>query len=296
MKNMFTLKLGYSCNSNCIICCTPFRSKDEVSTEEAKKVILEAGKRGVVKLIFSGGEPTIRNDFLELLSYACKNGIKDIEVQTNGRMFYYKEFAKKVSEIERSNVNLRFIIPLFSHDPEIHDFITGVNGSFEQTIEGIRNLLSFNQDVFGKIVITKFNYRDIENTVKLMISLGLGMIVIIFICISGKVKKNPEKMVPRYKDIVNHLKKALKTIEDNGRKSIVSGVPMCLMGKYRKYILESHYDKIVFKFPKAGISEIDDGMKYVKPKKCENCKLYSQCSVRKDYLNLYGDGELLPLK
>ncbi|UCC91384.1 MAG: radical SAM protein, partial [Candidatus Aenigmatarchaeota archaeon] len=59
-----SLRLGYACNNNCEMCY--FSDKlgtIDLGTEEAKKSILLAKKEGVTRLLLTGGEPTIRDDF-----------------------------------------------------------------------------------------------------------------------------------------------------------------------------------------------------------------------------------------
>lgn len=110
----FWLRLGFTCNSKCVMCY--FFDKlgtIDLSTEEVKKYILLAKKKDASVLTLTGGEPTMRKDFLYLLSYANKIGIPFIVVQTNGRMFYYEEFVKKISNIEKRNTDLEFLIPIY---------------------------------------------------------------------------------------------------------------------------------------------------------------------------------------
>jgi len=98
------IKLGYTCNNNCRHCVIADQrehaldmiGKEDLSTEEFKREILKSRKRGFTSIIFTGGEPTIRKDFLELLDYASFIGFR-VNIQTNGRMLYYPEFAEKVA-------------------------------------------------------------------------------------------------------------------------------------------------------------------------------------------------------
>lgn len=80
--------------------------------------ILRAKKAGVSTLDFTGGEPTIRKDFFQLLEFAGEQGFPLIRVITNGRMFAHKGFAEKTVS---SGVR-EFRFNLVSHRPEIHDY------------------------------------------------------------------------------------------------------------------------------------------------------------------------------
>ena len=86
------IDLTYRCNLNCIHCyCKGSEDKDkELSTAEWKKILDEIHREGCIWLTFSGGDPLVRDDFLELYSYAKKKGFI-ITIFTNGH-----EVSKKV--------------------------------------------------------------------------------------------------------------------------------------------------------------------------------------------------------
>ena len=59
------IELGDSCNNNCIFCSVKNKANVNLSTSEIKKRIQDAKMKGYKRIEFSGGEPTIRKDFLE---------------------------------------------------------------------------------------------------------------------------------------------------------------------------------------------------------------------------------------
>jgi MoaA/NifB/PqqE/SkfB family radical SAM enzyme len=129
------VRLTNTCNNSCVFCeYLDKRAKKEKTFEEIKKEIDWIKNKREKTLVLSG-EPTIMQNLFEILEYARSVGFKSVQIRTNGRMFYYPEFAEKVARLVDS-----FDISLFSHRPEIHDKITRVPGSFEQTVQGIRNL------------------------------------------------------------------------------------------------------------------------------------------------------------
>lgn len=65
------------CNYNCINCYVKStESRDEMTTEEVKKILEDCAKAGVLFIRFSGGEATLRKDFVELVKYARSLGLK----------------------------------------------------------------------------------------------------------------------------------------------------------------------------------------------------------------------------
>ncbi|NYZ79288.1 radical SAM protein, partial [Candidatus Micrarchaeota archaeon] len=92
---------GTACNNNCIFCAPGPRQNSIKPEEDTLRVKSELYKNRCKKqkgVLFdcNGGEPTTRSDIIEILSYAKELGYKEIQLQTNGRMFCYPEFTKKV--------------------------------------------------------------------------------------------------------------------------------------------------------------------------------------------------------
>ena len=72
-----------------------------------------------------------------------------MEIQTNSRSFSYDIFSKKFSKLKAD----KFLVSLHAHNNQLNKLITQSNDGFEQTIEGIRNLVKFNNYVIINIVV-----------------------------------------------------------------------------------------------------------------------------------------------
>ena len=95
------IKLGYSCNDDCIHCVVSRLRKEaikknklDLNFEEYKKEIDNLKKENFTEITVTGGEPTIRNDFIKIIEYIKKNNFK-IDLQTNGRRLSDFNFLKK---------------------------------------------------------------------------------------------------------------------------------------------------------------------------------------------------------
>jgi MoaA/NifB/PqqE/SkfB family radical SAM enzyme len=115
------IKTGFNCNNHCRFCVqgnkrTLYGSK---TTEEIKKILQEA-REDCDSVVFTGGELTIREDIIALVSYAKKLKFETIQMQTNGRMFCYKEFC---DEIIAAGAN-EFSPAIHGHTAELHDYLT----------------------------------------------------------------------------------------------------------------------------------------------------------------------------
>ncbi|MEM3796084.1 MAG: radical SAM protein, partial [Archaeoglobaceae archaeon] len=74
------------CNLNCLHCYARANTRlKELSTEECKKIVNELAEFGVPVILFSGGEPLLREDIFEIAEYARDRNIK-IVLSTNGTL------------------------------------------------------------------------------------------------------------------------------------------------------------------------------------------------------------------
>lgn len=304
----FSLRLGYTCNNNCIMCYYSDKlGTIDLSTEEAKENILLAKRKDVSRLVLTGGEPTIRKDFLTLISYAIELGIPEIEVQTNGRMFYYEGFVKKIADIQKGNKCINFLVPVYGHNERIHDAITLSKGSFKQTVQGIKNLLKYKQRFIAKTVIMKSNYKYLPEIVKLFTDLKVKRIRITTICVPSRNASNRIRgTLPRFKESIPYLYRALESLDEKERSKISLGsIPLCLIREYENLVSEKVSDKIIIsKRPGEKMKEMEvpkntamDAQDKTKLEKYRKCKLFSRCGgIWKEYINMYGEDEFTPIR
>lgn len=162
------IKTWFNCNNRCKFCVQGNkRSLYPGKTKNETENILQEARKDCNSVVFTGGEPAARKDIVDLVSTAKKLGFEIIQIQTNGRMFYYKKFC---DAIILAGAN-EFSPAIHGHNAKLHDYLTGSKGSFEQSIEGIKNLKERNQIVITNTVITKFNYRFLPQIAKLLVSL-----------------------------------------------------------------------------------------------------------------------------
>jgi radical SAM protein with 4Fe4S-binding SPASM domain len=163
------LAITFRCQNNCLHCYTggPHKSP-ELTTDQWKEVIDRVHKIGVFLLTFTGGEPTLREDLPELLHYAQEKGIVTGLI-TNGRELKDKEYVKILED-----AGLDFVqITLESHDPTIHEAITRVKGSWQETIEGIKNVIPTQIYITTNTTLNKLNAKNFPKTIEFLHDLGL---------------------------------------------------------------------------------------------------------------------------
>jgi radical SAM protein with 4Fe4S-binding SPASM domain len=154
------IDLTYRCNLNCVHCyCKGSEDKKhELNVSQWKKILDQVHRQGCIWLTFTGGEPLLREDFLEIYAYAKKKGFI-ILIFTNGQLFNRSIVSYLVKAPPYS-----IEITLNGATPNTYEKITQVKGSFPKVVENIRllaknklpllikaNLLKQNKDEIGKI-------------------------------------------------------------------------------------------------------------------------------------------------
>ncbi|MBN2409297.1 MAG: radical SAM protein [Candidatus Aminicenantes bacterium] len=132
--------ITYRCQCNCPHCYAAARKRadaGEMSTSESKILIDRIRDLGVVNLNFTGGEPLLRQDIVDLVAHANKRGLIT-RLTTNGDLLT----RKVVAAMHRAGLN-QCGISIDDADPDTHDRLRGLPGLFERAIEGFRHLHEF---------------------------------------------------------------------------------------------------------------------------------------------------------
>ncbi len=191
------MTLTFRCQNNCVHCYAGgSHETDELGTGEWKQVIDQLHRVGVFILTFTGGEPTLREDLPELLSYGQNKGLVTGLI-TNGRRLTDKKYVKVLEES-----GLDFVqVTLESHRSEVHDLMTGVKGSWNETVAGIENLIPTKIYTTTNSTLSRHNAGDFLDTVDFINGLGVAAFGCNSLIYSGKAKDVVEDFVFRLEDL-----------------------------------------------------------------------------------------------
>ncbi len=151
------IELSYRCNLNCIYCyCKGSENKDrELTTEDWKKILDVLQKEGCINLTLTGGEPLIRDDFLEIYSYAKARGFI-ITLFSNGQAFTDEIIDYLVkSPLHSLEITLNGITK------DTYEAITQVEGSYFKVMQNIRRLAKRKLPLILKTTLLKQNKHEI---------------------------------------------------------------------------------------------------------------------------------------
>jgi len=296
-KKRVDIKTGFICNNNCRFCVqADNKLKGNRSLEEIKKDLEDSRKRcdGVV---LTGGEVTIREDFLEIVKYAKELGYKIIQIQTNGRMLSSLDLCRKTIEAGATE----FSPSLHGFCREQHDYLTRAPGSFSQTVNAIKNLKSLGLYVLTNTVVVKSNYRDLPKIARLLVKLDVDQFQFAFVHPMGNAWKNFDSVVPCISLAAPYVHKGVRIGIENGKKVMAEAMPFCLMPGYEGYISEKSIPETEIKGAKHQNTYNYTKQRQVQGKakfpQCNECRYNPVCEGPwREYPEKKGNGEFKPRK
>ncbi|HET9513495.1 MAG TPA: radical SAM protein, partial [Gemmatimonadales bacterium] len=151
----------------CAFCYNcPERGRRELSRDQIISGLAKVADLGCVFLVLSGGEPLTRPDFFDI-AWAGKRLGFALRIYTNGYLVD-EVVARKMKDLMPFEIEVSF----HGATPDTMDRLTGVPGSFERVVQGIRNLRRHDLKVNMKCPITRWNQSELREIKDLAESLG----------------------------------------------------------------------------------------------------------------------------
>ncbi len=157
-----TLEMTDRCNLSCVHCYInqPAASRDvkkmELTSAQVKQILDQIVEAGCLFLLLTGGEVLVRPDFPEIYRHAKQRGLI-VSIFTNGTMVTPR-VANLLAEQRPHSIE----ITLYGATAETYDMVTGVPGSFEHCLHGIRLLLERGLPLSLKSVLVKENLPELD--------------------------------------------------------------------------------------------------------------------------------------
>lgn len=240
MSKLLSIETGFTCNSRCKYCtqldyrAIPQADKLDLSTDQIIERIRFGAANGYDQIGFSGGEPTIRPDFIELIREARKHEFKRIGVTSNGRMFAYRSFTEDAMKAGLDG----FTFSLHGHTSALHDKITASPGALEQALKGLRNIAATRQKfglqahLMNNQILLPDNTHYIKEVVETMGPFGVGLFMIQPFITQRSNSDDLGKFYVPYDDIVAAVERALPALRKFDARVKPYNVPNCLLWKF----------------------------------------------------------------
>jgi 12,18-didecarboxysiroheme deacetylase len=170
------------CNLKCVHCyarAVKEEGKDEISTEQAKQIIDDLAAYGAPVMLFSGGEPLVRQDLTELAHYAVGKGMRAV-ISTNGTLIT-KDKARELKDVGLSYVGISL-----DGGEEVHDRFRGVSGAFKKALQGVENCQAEGLKVGLRFTINKRNAAEIPKIFQILNDMEIPRVCFYHLVYSGR--------------------------------------------------------------------------------------------------------------
>jgi len=170
------------CNLKCVHCyaqAVDETGRDEISTDQGKAIIDDLAAFGAPVMLFSGGEPLVRQDLTELASYATSKGMRAV-ISTNGTLIT-REKARELKSVGLSYVGISL-----DGGEEVHDKFRAVPGSFKKALRGIENCQAEGLKVGLRFTINRRNAGEVPLLFDLVRDMEIPRICFYHLVYSGR--------------------------------------------------------------------------------------------------------------
>lgn len=200
-----------ACNMYCDHCYRDAGCKadEELSTVEAKTLLDQIAKAGFKIMIFSGGEPLLRPDILELVEHAKRLGLRSV-FGTNGTLIT----PKMAVELKKAGA-MGMGISLDSLDVHKHDTFRKFPGAWEGAIRGMRNCRAAGLPFQIHTTIMDWNAEEIESITDFAVAEGAVAHHFFFLVPTGRAKTiEAESLRARaYEETLTRIMKKQQQVE-----------------------------------------------------------------------------------
>ena len=210
MVSAMTRGGAWHCNQKCLHCYAagqPLSDTPELTTAQWKEILSKLRAANVPQVTFTGGEPTLRADLVELVDAAQWFVTR---LNTNGRLLT-PELCRRLYEASLDSVQ----VTLYSHDPAVHNALVGAEG-FDDTVAGIKNAVAAGLSVSVNTPLCSLN-TDYAATVRFVHELGVRYVTCSGLIPSGSAE-GAESQATRLTEeqLTDVLRRAVTVAEELG--------------------------------------------------------------------------------
>lgn len=199
------------CNMYCGHCYRDAgaRSDEELSTEQGKQLIDEIVKAEFKIMIFSGGEPFMRDDIFELVEYAIKSGLR-VVFGTNGTLIT-KEVAQKLKDLGVMGVG----ISLDSMDKAKHDKLRQYENAWDEAVRGMNNCREAGLAFQIHTTVMDWNDHEVTDLTDFAVEMGAVAHHIFFLVPTGRAVSIEEESLraEQYEDLLGRIMKKQQEVD-----------------------------------------------------------------------------------
>ncbi|WP_312475510.1 TIGR04053 family radical SAM/SPASM domain-containing protein [Neobacillus sp.] len=177
-------ELTRACQLKCLHCRADAqytRDPRELTFEEGKNLIDQIYDMNNPILVFTGGDPLMREDVFDIAKYAVEKGVR-VSMTPSATPNVTKEAIKKAKDVGLS----RWAFSIDGPTAEIHDHFRGTAGSFDLTMERIKYLHELEIPIQINTVISRYNYEYLDEMAKMVEDLKCVLWSVFFLVPTGR--------------------------------------------------------------------------------------------------------------
>ena len=208
--NIVSWNVTNACNMYCAHCYRDAgcKAEDELSTEQAKKLLTEIKRAGFQIMIFSGGEPLMRPDILELVKFADGLGLFPV-FGTNGTLIT-PQMAKDLKAAGARAMG----ISLDSLDAAKHDKFRSFPGGWQGAVDGMKNCKAAGLPFQIHTTVMDWNAPELEDMIDFAVEIGARAHHFFFLVPTGRAATIEEESLraEQYEDVLTRIMKKQQTV------------------------------------------------------------------------------------
>lgn len=199
------LAVTYRCNNDCAHCYNArSRNFPELGTEQWYAILDRLWQLSIPHIVFTGGEPTLREDLPQLIAHAESNG-QITGINTNGRRLAREGYVDQLRDAGLDHIQITFE----SHVPEIHDRMVNHPGAWKETLTGLEKALQSGLFVMTNTTMLTDNVEHLEGTLQFLARLGVPTVGLNALIYSGRGSKVgtglPESRLPELLTVARQM-------------------------------------------------------------------------------------------
>lgn len=307
IKNTSRLEfhISYSCLNNCIFCSEQDQLKkfkgQFVDTRKIVTKLKQFSQAGFNHITFTGGEPTLHPNFIELLRISKRLGYKTY-VSSNGGLFSSKRFCQRILPYLDE-----ICFSIHGYNAKLHNFHTCNKRSFSRLLRALQNIEEASKDIYGfiNIVVTKYNLDSLEKIINFVSHYKkIRQILISNLAPEGNGLNNFKELVVPLSKIEEKVGKLVYLAQNRSLILRFFGLPLCSLNGYQDFSNDVHWSSraTIEKWQENSKIFLKTTLSYkpvrkrIKTNKCKNCLGQRVCGgIFKRYYQEFGDNELIPI-
>jgi radical SAM protein with 4Fe4S-binding SPASM domain len=200
-----------ACNLRCLHCHVDAREAlgNELGLNESVRALEAMAALGTEALIFSGGEPLLRKEFVKTLAQYC-NDLGIIPAMLSNGVLLNHQVAHELKDAGMVAVG----IPIDSVDPESHDKLRNVKGSFDKAVKAIKACLEANLEVIVTTMALRDTFDEMKERIDFIANLGVNEVAVYDLVPVGRGKNVIDSAMTNEQRVT--LIRRLEQTQENG--------------------------------------------------------------------------------